>query len=122
MYVLLALVAVVLTSLLPILNKRLLQRARPALVAWGVNAASLPLLAAGTAVLTQCHPATATGVLACTPNLPYVDAVFAATLLSTRALAGADASLVSPLLTFNLAFTLLRRPATVLALVPHLSS
>src|SRR5260370_22993995 len=113
MYALLALVAVVLTSLLPVLNKRLLQRARPALVAWGVNAASLPLLAAGTAVLTQCHPATATGALACTPNLPHVDAVFAAalvgsaalnwvaTLLSTRALAGADPSLLSPLLTFT---------------------
>lgn len=118
MYALLALVAVVLTSLLPVLNKRLLQRARPALVAWGVNAASLPLLAAGTAVLTQCHPAPATGVLACTPSLPRVDAVFAAALvgsaalnwvamlLSIRALAGADASLVSPLLTFNPAFTL----------------
>lgn len=48
MAALLAFVATVLTSLLPILNKRLLQDARPALVAWVVNAASLPILLAGT--------------------------------------------------------------------------
>jgi hypothetical protein len=48
MAALLALVATTLTSLLPILNKHLLRDARPALVAWVVNAASLPILLAGT--------------------------------------------------------------------------
>ena len=44
----LALMATVLTSFLPILNKHLLRDARPALVAWITNAASLPILAVGT--------------------------------------------------------------------------
>ena len=55
----------------------------------------------------------------CTVQLPHIDTIFviallasvvlnwAATLLSTMALSKADASLVSPLLTFNPAFTLL---------------
>jgi uncharacterized membrane protein len=66
-------------------------------------------------VLTQC---TLTP-FSCTTRLPHVDSIFilallasvvlnwGATLLSTYALAQADASLVSPLLTFNPAFTLL---------------
>ncbi len=115
MSVLLALVATFLTSFLPILNKQILRDARPALVAWAINAASLPILAIGTFALTQC---TFTP-LSCTVQLPHVDSIFvvallasvalnwAATLLSTRALEKADASLVSPLLTFNPAFTLL---------------
>ncbi len=115
MSTLLALVATILTSFLPILNKHLLRDARPALVAWVVNAASLPILAAGTLLLTQCSLST----VSCTGQLPHVDAVFvvallvsvvlnwAATLLSTIALSKADASLASPLLTFNPAFTLL---------------
>ena len=121
MSALLALVATILTSFLPILNKRLLRDARPALVAWIVNAASLPILAVGTLLLTQCSVAPLHGSisLSCTPRLPHVDGIFAAalgasallnwaaTLLSTFALARADASLVSPLLTFNPAFTLL---------------
>jgi len=57
--------------------------------------------------------------LSCTSQLPQLDGIFllalfasvvlnwGATLLSTYALAKADASLVSPLLTFNPAFTLL---------------
>jgi drug/metabolite transporter (DMT)-like permease len=110
-----ALVATFLTSFLPILNKRLLRDARPALVAWAINAASLPILAGGTLLLTQCS---LTGG-SCTAQLPHVDTIFvgallasvvlnwAATLLSTMALSKADASLVSPLLTFNPAFTLL---------------
>ena len=120
MAALLALVATVLTSWLPILNKYLLRDARPALVAWITNAASLPLLALGTGLLTQCSlggPGQLT--LACTVHSPHVDGIFvvallasvalnwAATLLSTIALDRADASLVSPLLTFNPAFTLL---------------
>src|SRR3989440_9089610 len=121
MYVLLALLATALTSFLPILSKFLLRDMRPAQVAWAINAASLPLLAVGTLLLTQCKIMNHQGFAAvsCTTNLPNVDAIFLlallssavlnwmATLLSTVALAKADASLVSPLLTFNPAFTLL---------------
>jgi drug/metabolite transporter (DMT)-like permease len=121
MAALLALVATILTSFLPILNKRLLRDARPALVAWIVNAASLPILLAGTLLLTQCSAPSPHGSIlsSCTLGLPHLDSIFvaalvasallnwAATLLSTLALARADASLVSPLLTFNPAFTLL---------------
>jgi uncharacterized membrane protein len=115
MYALLALVATVFTSFLPILNKRLLRDARPALVAWAINTFSLPILALGTFLFTQCRLTP----FSCTTRLPHVDALFliallasvvlnwGATLLSTYALAQADASLVSPLLTFNPAFTLL---------------
>ena len=115
MATLFALVATVLTSFLPILNKHILRDARPPLVAWAINAASLPILAAGTLLLTQCSITS----LSCTTHVPHIDGIFvaallvsvacnwAATLLSTSALAKADASLVSPLLTFNPAFTLL---------------
>lgn len=121
MSALLALAATILTSFLPILNKCILRDARPALVAWAVNAASLPILALGTLLLTQCSITLASRnmPLSCTAHIPRVDGNFvaallasvslnfAATLLSTYALAKADASLVSPLLTFNPAFTLL---------------
>ncbi len=121
MAALLALVATILTSFLPILNKRILRDARPALVAWITNAASLPILAVGTLLLTQCSITSVhRGVpFSCTAQVPHVDGIFvaallvsvvlnwAATLLSTMALEKADASLVSPLLTFNPAFTLL---------------
>jgi len=120
MSALLALVATVLTSFLPILNKRLLLDTTPARVAWAINAASLPLLAGGTFLLTQCSIVQVHDIpLSCTTSLPHIDGIFviallasaalnwAATLLSTYALAKADASLVSPLLTFNPAFTLL---------------
>ena len=121
MAALLALVATILTSFLPILNKRLLRDTRPALVAWIINAASLPILGAGTLLLTQCSitPLHGSLSLACAAHVPRIDGLFvaallasavfnwAATLLSTLALARADASLVSPLLTFNPAFTLL---------------
>lgn len=115
MYVLLALTATVLTSFLPILNKRILRDARPALVAWAINAFSLPILAFGTFLLTQCT----LSPFSCTTRLPKVDGLFiiallasdvlnwGATLLATYALAKTDVSLVSPLLTFNPAFTLL---------------
>lgn len=115
MYALLALVTTVLTSLLPIFNKQILHDARPALVAWAVNAFSLPLLAFGTVLLTQCRLTP----FSCAVQLPHLDSIFiiallasvalnwGATLLSTYALEKADASLVSPLLTFNPAFTLL---------------
>jgi drug/metabolite transporter (DMT)-like permease len=99
-----ALIAAFLTSFLPIINKRLLADTPVSVVAWGVNALSLPLL----------------GVAAVMPSpLPRVDAVFwlavvgsavlnlVATLLSTWALKLGEASLVTPVLTFNPAFTLL---------------
>src|SRR6266852_754047 len=120
MAVLYALVATILTSFLPILNKHVLRDARPALVAWIMNAASLPILASGTLLLTQCSVTWHGGLpLSCAVHIPHLDGIFvvallasallnwAATLLSTSALALADASLVSPLLTFNPAFTLL---------------
>src|SRR5229473_36812 len=120
MSVFFALVATMLTSFLPILNKRLLRDARPAQVAWITNAASLPILALGTLLLTQCPIIRQSGLpLSCAVQMPHVDGVFvvallasvvlnwAATLLSAVALSKADASLVSPLLTFNPAFTLL---------------
>ena len=120
MATLLALMATVLTSFLPILNKQLLRDARPALVAWITNAASLPILAAGTLLLTQCSLTSHQRLLlSCTAQIPHLDGVgiaallvaaalnWGATLLSTVALERTDASLVSPLLTFNPAFTLL---------------
>src|SRR5205823_8428108 len=54
MYTLLAVLAPILTSFLPILNKSLLRDTRTSQVAWAINAASLPLLAVGTLFLTQC--------------------------------------------------------------------
>ncbi len=132
MAALFALVATVLTSFLPILNKHILRDARPALVAWITNAASLPLLAVGTWFLTQCSIGGPGGLpLSCAVHFPHVDGIFvaallasvalnwAATLLSTVALKRADASLVSPLLTFNPAFTLLIA-ALILSEVPGL--
>src|SRR5260221_14577301 len=133
MAALLALVATILTSFLPILNKRLLRDSGPALVAWIINAASLPILAAGTLLLTQCSitPLYGSPSLSCAAHIPRIDGLFvaallasallnwAATLLSTVALARADASLVSPLLTFNPAFTLLL-PCPALGEVPGL--
>src|SRR5260370_1492334 len=121
MYALLALTATVLTSFLPILNKRILRDVGPAFVAWAINAFSLPILATGTFLLTQCRftPVRNAVPFSCTTQLPQLDSIFliallasvvlnwGATLLSTYALAKADASLVSPLLTFNPAFTLL---------------
>ncbi len=121
MSALFALTATVLTSFLPICNKYLLRDARSAVVAWIVNAASLPLLALGTLALTQCTLSVPPGhfALGCRWHPPQLDRVFvlallasavlnwAATLFSAKALAKMEASLVSPLLTFNPAFTLL---------------
>lgn len=118
MYILFALFATVLTSFLPILNKQLLRDIPPTIVAWAVNAFSLPVLAAGSFLLTQCAQARGT-IITCSISPPRVDVIFVtallcsiflnwgATLLSTHALKKADASKVSPLLTFNPAFTLL---------------
>lgn len=103
MWLPLALTAALLTSFLPIINKRLLADTDVSVVAWGTNLLSLPVLGAFTLALLP---------------LPAVDATFwaaiaasavvnlAATLLSTQAWKVADASLVTPFLTFNPVFTL----------------
>src|SRR5436309_2984262 len=106
-----ALIATMLTSFLPILNKRLLRDARPALVAWITNAASLPILAVGTLLLTQCTLGGQGGIpLSCAAQIPQVDGIFvaallvsvalnwAATLLSTMALDRADGRDLLPIL------------------------
>lgn len=118
-WLLFALSATMLTSFLPICNKLLLRTQAPALVAWKINTFSLPLLAIGTWLFTQCRFDLAHGGIGCTPQLPHIDLIFiiallvsailnwGATLLSTYALKQADASLVTPLLTFNPVFTVL---------------
>lgn len=104
MWLVLALAAAFLTSFLPIINKKLLTQADVSVVAFGVNFLSLPLLGIASVLFLP---------------LPEIDHIFwlgvtgsgvlnlAATLMSTRALKDADASLVTPFLTFNPAFTLL---------------
>ena len=99
-----ALTAALLTSFLPIINKRMLAHTPVAVVAWVPNALSLPLLFAVTIAL---------------PGWPRVDWLFVvailasgglnliATLASTYALKQADASIAAPLLSFNPACTLL---------------
>ena len=104
MWVLYALAAALLTSFLPIINKRILTAADVAVVAWVPNVLSLPILLVVTLALI---------------GRPSVDGLFllavlasgilnlVATLASTRALQLADASLATPFLSFNPAFTLL---------------
>jgi uncharacterized membrane protein len=114
MWVAFALVATILTSLLPICTKQQLRDTPPALVAWAVNAVSLPLPAVGIVMFTLYNMwASVSLSFSCMAHLPQFDLVFvaalvgAATLLSTYALEWADASLVTPLFTFNPAFTIL---------------
>src|SRR2546422_8071915 len=85
MYALLALTATVLTSLLPILNKWILRDARPALVAWAINAFSLPILAIGTFLLTQCTFTSLhnTVPFSCTTHLPQIDRIFVIALVAS---------------------------------------
>jgi uncharacterized membrane protein len=104
MWLPLALDTALLTSFLPIINKRLLADTDVSAVAWGVNAFSLPLLLLASVLVaptptvdrTFWFGIVASGIL----NL-------LATLISTQALKLGDASLVTPFLTFNPAFTLL---------------
>jgi uncharacterized membrane protein len=110
MWLLLALAAALLTSFLPIVNKRLLADTPVSVVAWAVNGLSLPLLGLAALALAP---------------IPAIDSVFwlglsasavlnmTATLVSTQALKLGDASLVTPVLTFNPAFTLLIGYATL---------
>ncbi len=99
-----ALAAALLTSFLPIINKRLLRDTDTTVVVWSFNAISLPILVIGTLLETKLPSI----------DLVYVLAVVAsgainwlATLASTQALKVGEASLVTPLLTFNPPFTLL---------------
>src|SRR6266508_3724823 len=104
MWALYALTAALLTSFLPIINTRILTTADVAVVAWVPNALSLPMLLVVTLALI---------------GWPRVDGLFllgvlasgilnlVATLASTRALQLADASVATPFLSFNPAFTLL---------------
>lgn len=103
MWAIYALTAALLTSFLPIINKRMLRNADVSIVAWAPNVLSLPLLLIAT-LLFQ--------------GWPQVDALFfigilasgalnlIAILSSTYALKLADASVATPLLSFNPAFTL----------------
>jgi drug/metabolite transporter (DMT)-like permease len=100
----LALLTALLTSFNPILYKQILVEAEAAEAVWGVTLLSLPLLAATSALWVI--------------PFPHVDAWFWAGILgsallnilaqlsSTQALQLADASFVTPLLTFNPVFTL----------------
>ena len=104
MWALYALTAALLTSFLPIINKRILTTADVAVVAWVPNALSLPMLLAVTLALigwSSVDGLFLLGVLA-SGILNLV-----ATLASTRALQLADASVATPFLSFNPAFTLL---------------
>jgi len=103
-WVIFALGAALLTSFNPILYKRMLGEAGPIIVVWGVIGLALPLLALMTFLLA--------------PTLPQVDTLFVlacfgsaamnalAHVASAQALKRADASLVTPLLTFSPVFTL----------------
>jgi len=105
MWAFLALAAALLASFNPILYKRMLSESTPIAVVWSIIGLGLPLLTLTTFVLT--------------PVLPRVDGLFilatlgsatlnaAAHLSSARSLKLADASLVTPLLTFSPIFTLL---------------
>lgn len=99
MWAIFALAAALLTSFNPILYKRMLGDTGPVVVVWGVIGLAWPLLAFVTFTLT--------------PVLPQVDGTFTlavlgsaalnvlAHLASARSLKLADASLVTPLLTFS---------------------
>jgi len=105
MWVILALSAALLTSFNPLLYKRILKDADPLIVVWAVTLLGLPLLGIFTLLLT--------------PQMPQLDWAFlfavlgsaglnvAAHWASTKALKLEDASLVTPLLTFSPAFTIL---------------
>src|SRR5438552_370351 len=110
MYVLLAFLAMVLTSFLPILSKSLLCDTRFFQVAWAINAVSLLFLVVGTLFFTQCSIMNHFGgvSVSCMTNLLRVDGIFLFVLLgsvvlngmvilfSTVALAKVDTSLISP--------------------------
>jgi len=105
MWAILALGTAALTSLNPILYKRMLKEADSLVVVWGVNLLALLLLGLFAFALT--------------PQIPGTDILFVlgivgsavlnvvAQLASARALKLADVSLVTPLLTFSPVFTVI---------------
>ncbi len=98
-----ALIAASLTSFLPIINKRLLKDVQVPVVAWTFNALSLPLLIAAALLLVGSSTVDSTFYAAVAASSMLN---LGATLMSTQSLKLADASLVTPLLTFNPLFTL----------------
>jgi drug/metabolite transporter (DMT)-like permease len=104
MWLAFALAAALLTSFLPIVNKRLLADTPVAVVAWGINALSLPVLGL-VALIVLPVPRVDGGFVLAVLASAVLNLI--ATLASTQALKLGDASLVTPLLTFNPAFTLL---------------
>ena len=105
MWAILALGAALLTSFNPILYRRILKDVDPITIVWAVTLLGLPLLGVFT--------------LSFTPHLPRLDWIFlfaviasaglnvVAHVASTRALKLEDVSLVTPMLTFSPAFTVL---------------
>ena len=105
MWAILALGAALLTSFNPILYKRILKDVDPITIVWAVTLLGLPLLGIFT--------------LSLTPQPPRLDWIFlfaviasaglnvVAHVASTRALKLEDVSLVTPMLTFSPAFTVL---------------
>jgi drug/metabolite transporter (DMT)-like permease len=104
MWALYALTAALLTSFLLIVNKRILTTADVAIVAWIPNALSLPMLLAVTPALIGWSSVDGLFLLG---SLASGILNLVATLTSTRALQLADASVTTPFLSFNPAFTLL---------------
>lgn len=105
MWAILALTAALLTSFNPILYKRLLADSSPVVVVWGVIGLALPLLTLTTFSLTPAWPRMDGWFLLAVTGSALLNTL--AHLASAQSLRLADASLVTPLLTFSPVFTLL---------------
>jgi transporter family protein len=105
MWAIFALGAALLTSFNPILYKRILKDADPLIVVWAVTLLGLPLLAIFTFTLTSSLLRVDWIFLFAVIGSAALNAV--AHLASTKALKLEDVSVVTPLLTFSPAFTLL---------------
>jgi drug/metabolite transporter (DMT)-like permease len=105
MWAFLALAAALLASFNPILYKRMLGESTPIAVVWSVIGLGLPLLALTTFVFTPVWPRVDGWFILATLGSATLNAL--AHLSSARSLKLADASLVTPLLTFSPIFTLL---------------
>ena len=104
MWAILALATALLTSFNPILYKRLHAETGPIVVVWGVVGLAWPLLALTTVGLSAVPPSADGVFVAAMGGSAMLNAV--AHFSSARSLKLADASLVTPLLTFSPAFTL----------------
>ncbi len=106
-----ALAVALLTSLNPILYKGLLARARPVEVVWSVVGGALPILAVVTIAWTPVWPAVNASFFLAVGASAVLNAL--AHLALARALAVADVSLVTPMLSFSPVFTLLLSAVTL---------